>query len=159
MLRNFFEFIDKLNNNLNNKIREISVKQSKITFTFDDSLIFNRADFNLIDRLETDIGISDITTFQDTLFVSFTNLSEEMIPSDYSPDSIFGLYHFIIQLRDIVCTCPALEFVVSDNYLKVYLDLPNLYIKDIAQIDKLLKQEGILELTHQRPYILYVKDW
>lgn len=159
MLKDFFNFVDKVNNSLDNKIREISVKQSKITFTFDDTVILQRKDFNVIDRLEDQIGISEITTFQDTLFISFLNLSEDMIPKKFSPDSIYGLYQFIISLREILCTCPALEFVISDNYLKVYLDLPNLYMKDVAEVDKFLNQGGILELSHQRPYVLYVKDW
>lgn len=158
MLKKLFSAIDLINEHLDNKILEIGVRQSMMVFSFQEENLLKIEDLNKIDNFCDNYSVSELTAFQDKIYVHFSNLSEEIISdSDNCTFTIF--YKFIQELKNILCTCPALEYVISDSYVKIYIDLPNIYAKDVVSVDKLLDASGILELNNQRPYVLYVKDW
>lgn len=158
MIEELFKSFDELNTILENKISVISVRRSRITFDMEDSNILMRKDFDIIDNFCQDSFINEITTFQDTLFISTNDLPEDFFEKN-KDNSLAKIYSFILELRSMLCTCPALEFQISSNYIKIYIDIPNLFIKDLLAVDKFLKRDGIIEVSNQRPYLLYVKDW
>ena len=135
---------------------DIGVKQSQIMFGFGNEIPFK--DLNVINNLKNNVSITDVVSFQDLLFVRLENLSEDII-DDEPNNPINVLYSFVLLLAQTLCSCPVLEYSVSMNYIKIYLDLPNVTPKNLRELDFLLNAEGVLELGGQRPYLLYVKDW
>lgn len=158
MIKTMFEFFDKINSNLENNIAEISFKQSQMSITFEDQTIVLWDDLMELQRIEDQYAITSISTFNECLHVVFSNLDETLI-NKVTVEPYSFLYSFIFNLKETLCSCPALEYVISSNYIKIYLDLPNIYARDIVNVDKEINSEGILELSSQRPYLLYVKDW
>lgn len=158
MLKEMFEDFNKINEKLDNKIVELSVKQSRITLSFDDMSLLKIDDIEKINSISRNFSVSEITAFQDVLHIHFSDLSEENL-SDKDICSLANFYRVILILRDNLCTCPALEYIVSEDYLKIFIDLPNIKVKDVSNLDQLFNAEGFLELNIQRPYVLYVKDW
>lgn len=158
MIKTMFELFDKINFNLENNIAEISFKQSQMSITFEDQTIVSLDDLMELQCIENQYAITSISTFNECLHVIFSNLDETLI-NKVTVEPYSFLYSFIFNLKEILCSCPALEYVISSNYIKIYLDLPNIYARDIINVDKELNSEGILELSSQRPYLLYVKDW
>ena len=156
MIKRVLEAFDEIANQIESDIADISVKQSQIMFGFGNSIPFK--DLNTINNLKNSISITDIVSFQDLLFVRLENLSESLI-DEKSNNPMNVLYSFIFSLAETLCSCPVLEYSVSGNYLKIYLDLPNVTSKSLRELDLLLNSEGVLELGGQRPYILYVRDW
>ena len=158
MIKTMFEFFDKINSNLENNIAEISFKQSQMSITFEDQTIVLWDDLMALQRIEDQYAITSISTFNECLHVVFSNLDETLI-NKVTVEPYSFLYSFIFNLKETLCSCPALEYVISSNYIKIYLDIPNIYARDIVNVDKEINSEGILELSSQRPYLLYVKDW
>ncbi len=158
MIKTMFELFDKINFNLENNIAEISFKQSQMSITFEDQTVVSLDDLMELQCIENQYAITSISTFNECLHVIFSNLDETLI-NKVTVEPYSFLYSFIFNLKEILCSCPALEYVISSNYIKIYLDLPNIYTRDIINVDKELNSEGILELSSQRPYLLYVKDW
>lgn len=158
MIKTMFEVFDKINSNLENNIAEISFKQSQMSITFEDQTIVLWDDLMELQRIEDQYAITSISTFNECLHVVFSNLDETLI-NKVTVEPYSFLYSFIFNLKETLCSCPALEYVISSNYIKIYLDLPNIYARDIVNVDKEINSEGILELSSQRPYLLYVKDW
>ena len=164
MYKDLFDLFKTINKSLDNKICEISVKQSRMSFSFDDMGIIKAEDYKKIDNLCRNYSISEVTAFGNMIHIHFSNLSQSLLSNNLIQvkdgcGSLDSFYSLIFELRDRLCTCPALEYVISESYLKIYIDLPNLFVKDIMEVDKLIGLDGILELNNQRPYVLYVKDW
>lgn len=158
MIKTMFELFDKINSNLENNIAEISFKQSQMSITFEDQTIVLWDDLMELQCIEDQYAITSLSTFNECLHVVFSNLDETLI-NKVTVEPYSFLYSFIFNLKETLCSCPALEYVISSNYIKIYLDLPNIYARDIINVDKEINSEGILELSSQRPYLLYVKDW
>ena len=158
MIKTMFELFDKINSDLENNIAEISFKQSQMSITFEDQTIVLWDDLMELQCIEDQYAITSISTFNECLHIVFSNLDETLI-NKVTVEPYSFLYSFIFNLKETLCSCPALEYVISSNYIKIYLDLPNIHAGDIINVDKELNSEGILELSSQRPYLLYVKDW
>lgn len=158
MIKFLFDRFDKLNRTLDNKIAEISVKQSRITFDFEDQSVLSMSDLRKINESSGAFLVSEIATFQDRLFVIF----DELEKGDYEPEfekPLGCIYSFIFTLRDHLCTCPMLEFQIAENYLKIYIDVPNVYVQNLTKIEEIMQARGTIESNGQRNYLLYVKDW
>lgn len=158
MLKKMLDYFYVLNNEIVNNIREISVKQSVIAISFEDGGALFMSDLTKIDNFCEVLSVTNITAFQDMIHVHFDGLREDLAEGNDKCPLIF-FYQIILILRDILCTCPALEYVISNDYVKVYIDLPNIHVKDLNGLEELFKSEGILEINNQRPYVLYVRDW
>lgn len=159
LINTLLEMFSELDKNLENKIAEISVKSSQITIRLLDSLMISRKDFNTIDSFSNSFSISRVTTFNDTIFIHFDSLSEDSINEPVNKmDELQNFYKIVFKLREVLCSCPALEYIISRDYIKVYLDLPNVYTKDIIEMDRLFETDSVLELGSQRPYALYIRE-
>ncbi len=155
MIKKVLMAFEDISDKIEEGLIDIAIKQSQIIFGFGNTLSFK--DLETINNLKKNISITDIVSFQDMLFVRLENLSEDLIDDELN--SLNTLYSFIFLLAKTLCSCPVLECSISRDYIKIYLDLPNITSKNLRDLDLLLNVEGVLELGGQRPYILYVKDW
>ena len=150
MISKIFEVFEKANSLLSSDIIEISVKVSQIAIMFDSTTALPMSDIIKLDDMWDNVFVTDITTFDDSLFVSYRDLNEDT----FEPT----LFKLITKLREVLCTCPAMECVISESYVKIYLNLPNIKVHDVYEVDKFLKSEGYLEINNTRPYILYINE-
>lgn len=158
MLKDIFKAFNGLNEGLDNNIAEISVMRSQILFGFEDPQIIYRSDIDKLDSYNKIVNFSDVGCIENNMLLSFRGLSEDLMNALDSEDNFKILYSFILFLRETICQCPALEYVASSNYIKIFLDVPNLTLKNLNKVDEFLGQEGYLELGAPRPYLLYVSD-
>lgn len=164
LIKELFSYFDEVNKGLKNPILEISIKQSQMVFCFEDLSTIAIPDLMTLNNNCCIIAATKVTAFQDIIHVHFEDLSDELVlqrekNKELKDIPILKLFDFIFRLKDQLCSCPNLEYAISDDYIKIYIDVPNLNVKQLYNIDKLLKSDGILEVNTQRPYILYVKDW
>ena len=61
------------------------------------------------------------------------------------------------EIGDHICQCPALEYTISTDFIKVYIDKPNIFIDDLNNLQEVFDSNFSLELQKQRPYCLFVK--
>lgn len=157
MINKAFKGIKKLSEQLHdNKISEMSVKRSQILLSFEDSSLITMTDLNILDTLGT--GVTDITSFNEFLFVGFKELSESKMLSQEMDSCFKDIYSIIVVLRDNLCTCPALEFIISEEYIKIFIDLPNIQLSAVNKLNDIFKQDPFLELSADRPYLLYINE-
>ena len=79
MIKTMFELFDKINSNLKNNIAEISFKQSQMSITFEDQTIVSWDDLMELQGIENQYSITSISTFNECLYVVFSNLDETLI--------------------------------------------------------------------------------
>lgn len=146
-----------LSNILGEELNEISIFQNQIILKCKNFL-----DMKVLTSLVEVMGMNptDVSIFENELCVSYRLIDE------YSTtDTVHQLMLLMGDISDCICTCPVLEMAVTDQYIKVYLDKPNIKIKDIAKLDDvmnvelpagLFQFEGVLQIHEHRPYVLYV---
>lgn len=159
IIKNAFSAINKLNDQLNNKTIEISIKRSQFELTFEEYAIITGEDLALLSIVFGDsLDFTDITCFNDRLFVSYRGL-EDSFMEDKNVSNIFkDIYKLIVVLRDKLCTCPALECILSPEYIKIFIDVPNIQLSNINDVSDVLEQDPFLEFGADRPYLLYVNE-
>lgn len=160
MMKKLFKIYDKLNDKLQeNEIKEISIKQTQIQFTFLTGNILTLRDILSLEATAKYAQATDITIFNEAIILTFREL-ENVQENIEKTDNIFGTFtKLITDLAEAVCTCPNLEVTISENYIKFYIDKPNMELDALQQVDKLLNSKSQLELTGPRPYLLYIKDF
>ena len=159
IIKDAFTSINKINDRLTNQVIEISIKQSQFELTFEENSIITVEDLvSLSNIFGENIDFSDVTCFNDRLFVSYRNLNEYFV-DDKQVDNLFkNIYQLIIILREKLCTCPALECILSPEYIKVFIDMPNVQLSNIVDASKALGQDPFLEFGADRPYLLYINE-
>ena len=160
MMKKLFKIYNTLNDKIQeNEIKEISIKQSQIQFTFITGNILSLRDILALESKAKYAQATDITVFQESLILTFREL-ENVHENIEKTDNIFGTFtKLITDLAEAVCTCPNLEVTISENYIKFYIDKPNMELDALQQVDKLLNAKSQLELNCSRPYLLYIKDY
>lgn len=159
MIKTLFDRFDKINENLDNKISEISIKQSRVTLDFTNQNTITSTDLKKIDNMSPFFKITEITTFQDRIFIVFDKLDEKEFDENIGGNPLGLIYSFIKTLAENLCTCPMLEYQIAENYIKIYIDIPNVFVKDLVNVEEILQSNGTIESNGQRMYLLYVKDW
>ena len=157
MLKKAFHALSELNSQLENNIVEISVKSSQMVLSFDEDYIIRRPDILTIDSLDTILSISYITCFNDKIFVTFEGLDDSIMKAS-TCSHLQNIYAIISMLREELCSCPALEFIISEQYLKIFLDIPNVQVSNMFHLNVEFSQDGFLELGADRPYLLYINE-
>lgn len=117
----------------------------------------NFVDFEKFNGLKPLMGLSpsDISIFMDNLFISYRGIEGNI---DEASNEVKLLKKMIDLVSDHVCQCPVLEAVVTGYFVKIYIDKPNIKLKELAELDKIFEAEGVLETGEQRAYVIYVKD-
>lgn len=151
------KLIDEL---LGGQLLEISVKQHNITISITEPLIYlpyAKKLLSLINDLDGVLEKSFISIHNDIIYFTFEKLSSEDIKEE-SPLYLF--MKTIEEFADKICTCPSLEFIISNQYLKCFLDKPGLTVKSLSDYEDVLnaKGKGELELHPQRPYLLFINE-
>lgn len=135
-----------------NSILEISVKQDQISLLLKEQML-NFEDFRGINDYIEKGDVYTILT-QEQLYV----MIDDPVFSEKS-DSPFGyLMRIIKKMAEEICTCPVLEYSLSDTYIKCFLDKPGLKIEDLHKYEDILEtvDDAELELHAQRPYLLFI---
>lgn len=160
VVKDVFELVGSFEKEFESNFLEISIKQSQISFRFANDITPN--DIDKINSFCKVFQVTHISCFQDEIYVNIENLSVELLENENNLSKKFGLpnlYLLIEDLKKCLCSCPALQFVVSPTYIKVFLDVPNITIDGLLGLNSIFSSNGVLELNIQRPYALYVKDW
>ena len=137
---------------------EVSIKKSRINFEFEDGNLLHA---NAVTGLLQDPLITEnylyMTSLNDDIRITCDvddTVLHNMVPSD----SIFAPYFELLEeLGEHICQCPALEFVVSENFLKIFIDKPSISLNDLEKIKEIFDEEFTIEVHKQRPYCLFVK--
>lgn len=155
-IESLFDNFMEINNIMDGNLIEISVKQHQITLLFNDSVL-RFSDLNKLVGLYYNEE-SFITTQNDEIFrISFANISFDLIEKT----NVFYLFMSLIkEMADKICTCPSLEFVVSKEYIKCFLDKPGITINDLKKYEEILDAEdkAVLDFHPQRPYLLFINE-
>ncbi len=151
-----FEDFKAVNNKLSANLIELSIKQSRINFEFKDaSVLYSFVLLELLDDSLVEPDILYMTAFDgvvkltiDTTAIPLTEIPEDSLFKDF--------FDLIDELGKHVCKCPSLEYVVSDKYVKVFIDKPSMDLKALNDLEKVFDSEFTFELNKQRPYILFI---
>ena len=153
--KNLFDDFAKLNTVLKGKLVEISVRQHQIALVVDKTLSVGQ-----IRRF-----LPVIPSTKDAFITFHENylyfIIEELNYKDISTKScIHNFMQVINAMSEEICQCPALEYVVSSQYIKCYLDKTGLTISDLSKYEKILESENPaeLEMHPQRPYLLFINN-
>lgn len=145
----FNEFND-INQKLEQELIEISVRQHQISYIFEGNTL-GLKDIETLTclTLNYDLDRSYLMTQEgDFLVVTFDSWEDK--------STFFKKY--IKEISDKICQCPAIEFVVSAQYIKCYLDKGGLTVDDLVAYEKIMGATGTLEVTTQRPYLLFINE-
>lgn len=151
--KTLFKDFEKINKILDGKLVEISIRQHQI------GLVLNKT-----------ISVSQIQKFLpsipsiDNSFVTFHDdflyfIIEELHYEDINTKSYFHNFMQVINaMSEEICQCPALEYVVSSQYVKCFLDKNGLTIADLSKYESILESEtpAEVEMHPQRPYLLFI---
>ena len=154
-LRKVFEDFRTVNNKLSVDIVELSIKQSRVKFELKEAFIlYSNVLLELLEDPLVEPDILYMTTFDGVIEITVdTNaISLDQIPGDSLFKDFFDL---IDELGTHICKCPSLEYVVSNKYLKVFIDKPSMDLKSLNNLEKVFDSEFTFELNKQRPYILF----
>ena len=134
---------------------EISVRQHQITISTKEGLV-SFLDFETLLGFAVDKDLSFVSIQNDILYFTFGGLSTEIGKKHI----FYLLMETIEEFADKVCTCPSLEFIISPQYLKCFLDKPGLTVGNLKDYEDVLevKDKGELELHPQRPYLLFINE-
>lgn len=156
MSKQLFDSFNQISEIFNNNVVEISVKRHQISLELNQKTILLQD----IDKFYNQVKVlqdSFIATNEDSLFI-VCGLSEGVL-EDTDMQGLFKDFISVTEeIFEKVCKCPVFEFVVSDKYIKIYLDKQGLTTEDLNAYEEIfqLKGEGTLELHPQRPYLLFV---
>ena len=135
-----------------NSILEISVKQDQISLLLKEPML-NFKDFSVINDYIEKGDVYTILT-QEQLYV----MIDDPVFSEKTSSPFAYLMQIIQKMAEEICTCPVLEYSVTDTYIKCFLDKPGLKIDDLHKYEEILEVVGDaeLELHAQRPYLLFI---
>ena len=135
-----------------NSILESSVKQDQISLLLKEPML-NFKDFSIINDYIEKGDVYTILT-QEQLYV----MIDDPVFSEKTSSPFAYLMQIIQKMAEEICTCPVLEYSVTDTYIKCFLDKPGLKIDDLHKYEEILEVVGDaeLELHAQRPYLLFI---
>lgn len=157
-MNDLFNSFKSINEILEGELLEISVRRHQISYIFGGNSIGLKDIKTLIDTMKKyEINSSYLTVQDDNyVFITFEGWYKNSETDGRYIDNVFKMY--IDEIADKICTCPALEFVVSAQYIKCFLDKGGLTVDDLSSYEELMGAKGSLELTPQRPYLLFINE-
>ena len=157
MISKLFKTFNEVNKECDYKLLEISVKKTQIKFIFKESLIFFPSIVSFLETVPYDPEESFITFYDERINITFGGIYENKLQKD---NIFYPFMNVITQFAEEICACPSLEFVISELYLKCFLDKPGIGVDDLKKYEEILNAEGKggLELHPQRPYLLFVNE-
>lgn len=155
-IEDLFNSFQEIDEKINGDVLEISVKQHQVTISLQESLAYFN-DINTLLKMYTSDN-SFITSRNDIIYITFSDINRDDLISE---ENDFYLFMKIIEeMSDKICACPSLEFIISKEYIKCFLDKPGLRANDLIKYEEILgaKGKGELELHPQRPYLLFINE-
>lgn len=151
MKKKVFKDFDEINNLFASDLIEISFKVGQVILMFNGAYL-NNDDLRILTQI-TQRTNAVLFSEENVLHYAIDYNEETNIPE--IPSSFMEI---LDEIRERVCKCPILEFVVSDKYLKLYLDKKDLSVTDLLEYEDIFhfQGEGTLMLHVQRPYLLFI---
>ena len=143
-------------------ILEISIRQGQIMIILEKDLV----KLNAFKDLSNMVRKGDNGLLPNYSSIGFVGENHALIinTKDFKMDQFefstdFKLLEDVIEYAaDNICQCPSLEIVVSNQYIKCYLDKPGITLEDVNKYQTIFGINGTLELFGQRPYLLLIND-
>lgn len=151
-----FEAFNRINTSLGDEILEISVKKHQISIIIEDSLFYFPYVHALL-KSTYNHNEAYVTTHQDRIIFTLGALSTGQL---HEANMFYPLIELIEQFAEEICQCPSLEYVISKQYIKCFLDKPGLKLDDLKKYEEILSADGLgeLEMHPQRPYLLFINE-
>lgn len=152
---NLFVTFEEVNKLLDGQLLEISVKQHQITLVMSESLINIQMINNMLKYVQDPLE-SYISFLNDVLYFVLGGFSI----SNPDENIFYPFMKIINEFSEHICKCPSLEYVVSAQYIKCFLDKAGIKISDLKKYEEILeaKEKGELEMHPQRPYLLFINE-
>lgn len=154
----------KINKLSDDNIVEISIKKARINFEFKDgSIVYSKILLGLLEDPLINEENSYMTSWEGNIRLTcdthqFVNGNNATL--NIPKDSLFkDFFDLIEELGDHICQCPSLEYVVAENFIKVYIDKPSMSINDFIDLKEVFGQNYTIELSKQRPYCLFIAEF
>ena len=140
-----------------NTLSEISIKKSRINFEFLEPSIVHIS--NIMNLLQDDLIDEDklyFTALEGHIHLTYD--CGDIVANDNVPNSSLfkPLFDLLKEIGEHICQCPALEYIIAQDYVKVFIDKPNMESRDLFDLEKVFDQSFVLELQKQRPYCLFI---
>jgi len=151
-----FEAYNKISKIFNDNLIEISVRRHEITLEFDEKIVLLDNINHFYEKSPIKEG-SFIASNEDSLFL-VCKLDDDILENKEKQGLFKDFISITNEIFEKVCKCPVFEFIISDKYIKMYLDKQGLTTSDLEAYETIFKEEGegTLELHVQRPYLLFV---
>lgn len=150
--KNLFKVFSSIADYFTYDLIEIAIKPRQTVLIFNGAYLMDKDLKQLLD-ITKGANQGFLYSEENIMHYALDYNEDETIPKISQP--------FINVLKEIsekVCACPILEFVVSDKYIKMYLDKRDLTVDDLTKYEEIFgfPNEGTLMLHTQRPYLLFV---
>lgn len=151
-----FKRFSQINDMFNDELIEISVKQHTISLMFNESMLSFYQLGVLFKSLPKDT-VGFVTFFNEEIIVNIERLSTDILDNT---NIFYPLVSLIEDFAKEICQCPSLEYSVSGQYMKCFLDKPGVRVSDLNKYEELLEAEGRgeLEMHPQRAYFLFINE-
>ena len=166
VLEDIFNVIPVMNQFLKSEINEIIVQYDKMI------IYFNEIDFVPAEDIGTIIGSKDCFNYIGNPNVVLdengiiTIEIDELFDLSTDEIELLGvypriLYQIITTLRQAICLCPNLEFIISSYYMKIFIDVPNIKLSTLFQIQDIFGEDPFVETyavqnkESFRPHLLF----
>ena len=154
-LKDLFKQTKVISELLNGELLEISVRQHQVTISVKEPMLSLPYVKEILNSAKNSSD-SFVSTKNDVLYFTIGGLSKKIGKKNV----FYPFIDIITSFADNICACPSLEFIISNQYMKCFLDKPGLKVSDLMDYEDILEAEGKgeLELHPQRPYLLFINE-
>lgn len=156
-IKEVIDIFNHINKMAHGGLLEISIKRSRINFEFEDSNLIHYFHLSgLLDDGFINKSYLYMTALDNQIHVTYDcsdDVEHNMIPKQSCYHDLFKL---LDEIGQYVCQCPALEYVISQNYIKIFIDKPNIEFINLQKLKDIFGVPFTLELQKQRPYCLFI---
>ena len=161
-LKDLFKQTKEISELLNGELLEISVRQHQVTISVKEPMLSLPYVKEILNSAKNSSD-SFVSTKNDVLYFTIGGLSKKIGKKNI----FYPFIDIITSFADNICACPSLEFIISNQYMKCFLDKPGLKRgfreetkESLMDYEDILEAEGKgeLELHPQRPYLLFINE-
>lgn len=152
MKTNLYDVFKKIDDKFTYDLIEISVKPRNTTLIFKGAYLMD-VDLKELISMTEKANQGFVYVEDETIHYAINYNEDESIPEVSLP-----FIKILEEISERVCACPILEFIISDKYIKMFLDKRDLTVTDLLEYEDIFGEHsnGTLMLHTQRPYLLFV---
>lgn len=152
METSLYKIFEEINDKFKYDMIEISVKPRQIVLMFKGTYLM-KDDLTELVKMTEKANNGFLYSEEGGLCYAIDYNEDESVP-----DISLPFLDILKEISERVCACPILEFVISDKYIKMFLDKRDLTVTDLLEYEDIFGENsnGTLMLHAQRPYLLFV---